>query len=109
MTVVIFVLKNVPVVLALQCFTKVLKSITHETRKTYLSCVYSSAEQRKTFVSVINDINNEHRKELSILGPCFSKICLEENVIEELSNNLEKLFTVKDIMENFPIPEMQVA
>ena len=68
-----------------------------------------SAEQRKTLISVVNDVKNEHHEELSVLGSMFFQNMLEESVIEELSNNLEKIFTVKDIMENFPILEMQVA
>jgi hypothetical protein len=34
---------------------------------------------------------------------------LDESTINELGNNLQHLFTVQDVMENFPILENQVA
>ena len=68
-----------------------------------------SSEQRKTFISVVNDIKNELREKTSVLGSMFLQSMLEDGIIEELASNLEQLFTVEDIVENFPILEIQVA
>lgn len=68
-----------------------------------------SSQQRTTFISVVNDIKNEHHEKTSVFGSTFLQRMLDDSVIEELANNLEQLFTVQDIMENYPILEMQVA
>ena len=68
-----------------------------------------SLEQRGTFISVLNDIKKEHSKSASVLGSAFLQNVLDESTINELGNNLQHLFTVQDVMENFPILENQVA
>ena len=64
-------------------------------------------DQRETFVSVMKDLRAE--KKSSVFGSSFLKNMLEDTVITEMANDLEYIFTVDHIMDNYPILDRTIA